>query len=78
MTLLTLDQRTAQRLGRSLIVFMSVETVDAFEESVTVMTIFPIDHRTALHIAQLTEVTTRMIGDLVVPLFGLMTELLSR
>ena len=58
-------------------VFMSGETLVAFIEAVAFLEIDPIDDRAVLGIAQLAEVSTRMVGNLVEALFTFMAILLS-
>ena len=77
LTFLAFHQSTAQRFGRTGVIFMTVEARFALKEPVAVFAKFPFNDRTVLGMAQLAEIASRVTGDFVESLLTFMTILFT-
>ena len=71
LTSLTLGQGSAEGFLLTCGVLVSDKALVAFKETVAILTISPLDNGSILRIAQLAEVSTGMVGDLVVTFLAL-------
>ena len=77
LTSLTLGQGSAEGFLLTCGVLVSDKALVTFKETVAVLTISPLDDGAILRIAQLAEVSTGMVGDLVVTFLALVAILLT-
>ena len=77
LTFLAFHQSTAQRFGRTGVIFMATEARFALKEPVAVFAKFPFNVGTVLGMAQLAQIATGMAGDFVVAFLALMAILFT-
>ena len=65
LTFATFHEGTAERFGRTGVIFMAIEAFVTLEESVAVFAKLPLNEGTVLCMTQFTQVPERMTGDFV-------------